>query len=92
MHTCDNVAHIVVFEMMGRKLTLKIMPRKRITLSIDDTLIDAAKRAAHSQNNSLSRFVESLIADKAIELGEVSEDYMTPGETRGRKSGDDEDD
>jgi hypothetical protein len=60
--------------------------RKRITLSIDDTLIDAAKRVAHSQNNSLSRFVESLIADKAIELGEVDGNYMTPGETRGRKS------
>lgn len=59
------------------------MPRKRTTITIDESALDAFKRLAKNANMSLPRYLELCMIRHAKLHGEMPDVYEPLGETRG---------
>lgn len=59
------------------------MPRKRTTVTLDETAIRAIKAMATEVGATFPRYLETLMVSHAKEGGKLPKDYMLIGETRG---------
>ena len=70
--------------LMGSKgMTDAIMARKRVTYRLDETLIQALKSQAKSDNSSANNWLENLLIKGLKEAGAIDDSYEPLVETRG---------
>ena len=64
-------------------MTAFLMPRKRISISVDTEVLAALADKATDLNTSVSRMAETALIAHAKTLGLIPENYKPLGETRG---------
>lgn len=60
-----------------------LMPRKRVTYTIDERIIDVISKMADKEGISRNRFLEKHFAHLGVLGGFLSTDFKMLGETRG---------
>ena len=65
------------------RATQSQMPRKRTTVTLDETAIEAIRAMATEVGASFPRYLETLMVSHAKEGGKLPKDYSLIGETRG---------
>ena len=64
-------------------MTAFLMPRKRISISVDTEVLAVLADKATDLNTSVSRMAETALIAHAKTLGLIPENYKPLGETRG---------
>lgn len=75
--------HTIIYGYFVAYAALVQMPRKRTTVTLDETAIRAIKAMATEVGASFPRYLETLMVSHAKKGGKLPEDYKLIGETRG---------
>lgn len=64
-------------------MTAELMPRKRLSISVDSEVLSAIEEKATALNTSISRMIETVLIGYSKEHELIPSDYIPLGETRG---------